>query len=775
MSSTKQLFANNAATTVALPGVSPTDTQITVADASKFNNPAGSGRYIKVTLENSGVIEVVKISNISGNVLTVFNGLAGRAQEGTIAATFPVGAKVENRTTAGTLAEFLTAGNYLPKLASADGLSVPTEMDSTAYMAGKDDGGALILAYADTNVLWNFPAYRRVTGLTGTTTSGSTTTAVIGANSLAYVAGKYIIQFTNGPNQGYCRAITSVAGTAVGWSTALPASVTTYTYEIYQSTYSVTSGFTLPDADIKYRGNATTADGATFTVITSPSFTSFIDGLEVKAYMSGTNYGSTAPALVASGTPSRTIVKLDDKPLALSELKGEVVFRYNLSLNKWVYVSGAAVSPGPELQLQSSTAFTTTGSGSAFVLSPTPASVGNIANTRFRIKFHAAATGTPTLNVSSGGSVGLRFRHSNGSKQFCSPLQVPIDWISDVEFDGTDWMLLDRADTLGVPEAQHQSITAFTTTNTGAAYVLTPVPAIASLATNSRFRVKFHAQASGTPTLNVSGTGAVTLKYRDSNGTKQTCTSLQIATNHISDVEYDGTDWMLLDRRDSLGAFEYQYQLNTAFTTATSATNFTLSPSPAWPVNTVNKRFRVKFHAAVVGTPTLNVSSAGAANLMYTNSSGTKVACTAVQIPINWISDVEFDGTDWVLLQRADRAGTSTAQSFTAAQRGSIVALTDAATVASDFALSNNFSLTIAGNRTLGTPSNLVAGQSGIITITQDATGTRTLAYTTAWKFSNGSIPALSTAANAIDQLAYYVNPGATTIFASLTKDVKNP
>lgn len=670
MSSTKQLFANNAATTVAL-SVSPTDTQITVADASKFNNPAGSGRYIKVTLENSGVIEVVKISNISGNVLTVFNGLAGRAQEGTIAATFPVGAKVENRTTAGTLAEFLTAENYLPKLASADGLSVPTGMDSTAYMAGKDDGGAFILAYADTNVLWNFPTYRRVTGLTGTTTSGSTTTAVIGANSLSYVAGKYIIQFTNGPNQGYCRAITSVAGTAVGWSTALPAAVTTYTYEIYQSTYSVTSGSTLPDADIKYRGNATTANGIAFTVITSPSFTSFVDGLEVKAYMSGTNYGSTAPTLTASGSPSRTIVKLNNLPLALSELNGEVVFRYNLALDKWVYVSGAAVSPGPELQSQTSTAFTTTNTGAAYLLTPTPAITANAANTRFRVKFHATATGTPTLNVSSAGAANLKFRDSNGTKQFCSTNQVPINYISDVEFDGTDWMVLERADRLGVPEVQYQS--------------------------------------------------------------------------------------------------------NTAFTTSTSATNFVLTPVPGIAALLANVRFRVKFHAAVVGTPTLNVSGLGGVGLMYTNSAGTKVACTATQIPINWISDVEYDGTNWVLLQRADRAGTSTAQSFSAAQRGAVIPLTDAATVTSDFALSNNFSLTIAGNRTLGTPTNLVAGQSGIITITQDATGSRTLAYTTAWKFANGTIPALSTAANAIDQLAYYVNPGATTIFASLTKDVKNP
>jgi hypothetical protein len=55
--------------------------------------------------------------------------------------------------------------------------------------------------------------------------------------------------------------------------------------------------------------------------------------------------------------------------------------------------------------------------------------------------------------------------------------------------------------------------------------------------------------------------------------------------------------------------------------------------------------------------------------------------------------------------------------SFTAAQRGAITALTDGATITPDFALANNFSVTLAGNRTLANPTNLIAGQSGSIFI----------------------------------------------------------
>jgi len=98
------------------------------------------------------------------------------------------------------------------------------------------------------------------------------------------------------------------------------------------------------------------------------------------------------------------------------------------------------------------------------------------------------------------------------------------------------------------------------------------------------------------------------------------------------------------------------------------------------------------------------------------------------------------------------------AQSFTAAQRGAVVALTDATNIATNFALANNFSVTLGGNRTLDNPTNVVVGQSGVIKITQDATGSRTLAYGSSWDFAGGTAPTLTTTANAVDILAYYVD-----------------
>jgi hypothetical protein len=117
----------------------------------------------------------------------------------------------------------------------------------------------------------------------------------------------------------------------------------------------------------------------------------------------------------------------------------------------------------------------------------------------------------------------------------------------------------------------------------------------------------------------------------------------------------------------------------------------------------------------------------------------------------------------------ADTAKTDTAQTFTAAQRAEITTLTDGATITPDFADSNNFTVTLAGNRTMANPSNLVAGQSGSIFVVQDGTGSRTLAWGTYWDFANGVAPTLSTGASAVDRIDYIVRSSTSihTVFTA--------
>lgn len=121
----------------------------------------------------------------------------------------------------------------------------------------------------------------------------------------------------------------------------------------------------------------------------------------------------------------------------------------------------------------------------------------------------------------------------------------------------------------------------------------------------------------------------------------------------------------------------------------------------------------------------------------------------------------------------ANTAVTNTAQAFTAAQRGTPVALTSSsASIAVNAALGNNFTHTFTENTTLANPTNLVAGQSGVIVLTQHASSPKTLAFGSYWKFASGSAPSVTATNSAVDVLCYYVE-STTRITAKLIGDVK--
>ena len=99
---------------------------------------------------------------------------------------------------------------------------------------------------------------------------------------------------------------------------------------------------------------------------------------------------------------------------------------------------------------------------------------------------------------------------------------------------------------------------------------------------------------------------------------------------------------------------------------------------------------------------------------------------------------------------------------------GEISAVSYASTITLDFRTANNFSTTLTGNVTFANPSNISAGQSGVIFITQDGTGSRTAAFGSYWDFSEGTAPTLSTGASAVDMIAWIAR-SSTKISAQFT------
>ena len=86
-----------------------------------------------------------------------------------------------------------------------------------------------------------------------------------------------------------------------------------------------------------------------------------------------------------------------------------------------------------------------------------------------------------------------------------------------------------------------------------------------------------------------------------------------------------------------------------------------------------------------------------------------------------------------------------------------------------DFSAGNNFEFTLADSSTLGAPISPSGGQCGAITVRQDGTGSRTLAYSGGWQFAGGTAPTLTTTASGVDVLSYYVtSPTEIQTIASL-------
>lgn len=74
-----------------------------------------------------------------------------------------------------------------------------------------------------------------------------------------------------------------------------------------------------------------------------------------------------------------------------------------------------------------------------------------------------------------------------------------------------------------------------------------------------------------------------------------------------------------------------------------------------------------------------------------------------------------------------------------------------------DFSAHQNFVLTLTGNVTLANPSTESVGQAGVFVFIQDGTGGRTLSLGTDYESPAGAGITLSTAANAVDVVPYFV------------------
>jgi len=255
---------------------------------------------------------------------------------------------------------------------------------------------------------------------------------------------------------------------------------------------------------------------------------------------------------------------------------------------------------------------------------------------------------------------------------------------------------------------------------------------------------------SGNPTIdavqNIQTTATPQFARLGLNGAAGSVTSLKI-TGPTINTDADATiavmdsSWSLTKNDSNTRQF-YGWKFKPTLNTGVSNANTTVN---LLDVDTTN--------TAVTGVTTnlLKLSYGGTQALVVTSAGNTTVAGT-------------FTATGaQTLTGNTTHSGNVT---FNKATYSTAVGLTDASTIATDASLGNRYRVTLAGNRTLGNPSNPTDGQQIVWEIVQDGTGSRTISLDT--KFALGTditAVTLSTTANKRDFLTAIYNSTADKWF----------
>src|SRR5262245_13919445 len=346
-----------------------------------------------------------------------------------------------------------------------------------------------------------------------------------------------------------------------------------------------------------------------------------------------------------------------------------------------------------------------------------------------------------------------------------------------------------------------------TSAGTQPAYTLTSGQSLSAYANGQTFAFLAHATSTGNVTLNVDALGAVAV--RDSKGNQ--LGSGDIQANGIYVVTKTAASWRVIGHVSS--ATIRALVQSQSYTTGGTSNAFTVTTG-LFAAYANGQIICFTADRANTGAATLNIDGLGAEALqdpdgaaLAANDIVTNQTCWAVRIsgawrcfaglPINLATQVvgvlpiANGGTGQITAALAfaalKQAATDTAtgvvelatdaevRSAASGTAGTVmsasqlesaaapVTLTDASTVAVDWDTFINGVVTLAGNRTLGNPTNGQPGTWRRIQFNQDGTGSRTITFSNQYVHPGGTDAVLSTAASAVDTLYIYCR--STTVF----------
>lgn len=293
-----------------------------------------------------------------------------------------------------------------------------------------------------------------------------------------------------------------------------------------------------------------------------------------------------------------------------------------------------------------------------------------ISGTSFSVPGDATATFDNTRRVKATVSGTDRYGTINGASVFAAGITtvtLTLDsGVLDSSLTTVYYGFLDPAhpsfDSSGVNSntqagIQSQTWVAFTTGGTSGTYTLTPNPAITAYAAGQRFNVTFNAASAATNTINVSALGAKSLKIYNSAGTK---INAVFALNQISDIIYDGTDFVVANI-----AQDRQIQPITA-SVGSSALTCTLNPTS------------LDFRNTPLTSGTINTRTVGAAISLVVPSTATLGTVSTIQSRLVVIA---IDNAGTVELAVVNIAGGTNLDETTLISTTAIIAGSNSASV----------------------------------------------------------------------------------------------
>lgn len=174
-------------------------------------------------------------------------------------------------------------------------------------------------------------------------------------------------------------------------------------------------------------GSSPTYTGATTFTVAGDQTATYAVGRRVKCSVTaGLAYGTISNSSFGAGVTTVTVVN-DSTTLdsGLSIVQYGIISPSPGSLPSTVLSSST-------VQNQTVTSFTSTGTSTAFVLTPSPAISAYAAGQEFDVVFHTTSGATPTININALGAISLYKKKYDGSYELCGTGDVVANWRSKV-------------------------------------------------------------------------------------------------------------------------------------------------------------------------------------------------------------------------------------------------------------------------------------------------------------------------------------------------------